>query len=251
MNASPHFLSNVSLISTEEATVTWEQLFEREKWKLVKMMKKHPFVDLEIPIENFEEIFKDFVVPFVKKLNGASRIKSQPFWHMKSLVIRFFKYLDGLLVTLMNTERDLKSKDDPIYLPIKSKSKEIVNNLTLMAMVWSFGAILGADLRRLFQDLFFQYKRKFDLKLSSHAGKSAKGSLFDISYDMERLEWDLIAERVEYKIRMHFDPTRQHIIVPSLEISQGFMFFDTLMNSKSYHILFEGKRATQKSTVLS
>jgi len=65
----------------------------------------------------------------LNKLDSTSRIKSNSFWVMKSLVIRFFKFLDGLLTSLMAVERDLRAKDDPVYLPIKAKSAMIVSNL--------------------------------------------------------------------------------------------------------------------------
>mmetsp|Transcript_14686 Transcript_14686/g.16973 ORF Transcript_14686/g.16973 Transcript_14686/m.16973 type:complete len:114 (+) Transcript_14686:1367-1708(+) len=113
-----------------------------------------------------------------------------------------------------------------------------------MAVVWTFGATLNQDLRRLFEDLFFQYRRKFDFKLSGNlgsssvSGKSAKVTLFDICFDMERLHWDLISERVgarvydKHQTRSYLDPQRQHIIVSSLEIAQGMLLFDTLMEHK-------------------
>lgn len=126
-----------------------------------------------------------------------------------------------------------------------------------MSVVWSFGAILNNDLRRLFEDYFLQYKRRFDTKLSSHAGKSARDSMFEKAFDIERMQWDLISERVSSKIgtesasKSFMDAQRQQIIVPSLEISQGLLLFDILMQRKSYHIMFEGQKASQKTMVLN
>lgn len=48
---------------------------------------------------------------------------------MKALSIKFFKFLDGLLTNLMCTEKELRSKDDPVYLPIKSKGQMVASNL--------------------------------------------------------------------------------------------------------------------------
>ena len=256
-NASPSFLSNVAIVSTDESTITWEKLFTREKSKLKQFTLKQPFSDLGMPFEHFENTINEFVIPFVKKLNSTARIKSQPSWNMKSLVVRFYKLLDGLLTNLICIERDLRNKDDPVFLPTKTKSQTIINNLLLMSVVWSFGAILNQDLRRLFEDYFLQYKRKFDTKLSSHAGKSAKDSLFEKAFDIERMQWDLISERVSSKLgnengsKGFLDAQRQQIIVPSLEISQGLLLFDILMHRKCYHILFEGAKASHKTTVLS
>lgn len=237
-NASPSFLSQVSIITTDETTVTWEHVFGHENKKLEKFVKSKPFCDLNMPYAHFENTINEFVIPFIKKLNSTARIKSNSFWKMKSLVIRFFKFLDGQLTNLLCIERELRNKDDPVYLPTKSKSEIIVNNLLLMSVVWTFGAILNQDLRRLFEDYFLQYKRKFDTKLSSHAGKSVKDSLFEKAFDIERMQWDLLSERVNSKLgsengaKGYLDAQRQQIIVPSLEISQGLLFFDVLMQRK-------------------
>ena len=154
--------------------MTWEKFFAREKSKLKQFTLKQPFRNLGMPFEHFENTINEFVIPFVKKLNSTARIKSQASWNMKSLVVRFYKLLDGLLINLICIERDLRNKDDPVYLPTKTKSQTIINNLLLMSAVWSFGAILNQDLRRLFEDYFLQYKRKFDTKLSSHTEKVRK-----------------------------------------------------------------------------
>ena len=261
-NATPSFLHNVSVIPTEESSVTWEQLFEKGKAQLKNFIKNEVVSQIQ-HFDSFDETFNEFVIPFIKKLDSTSRIKSNSFWQMKSLVIRFFKFLDGLLSSLMWVERDLRIKDDPIFLPIKAKANMIVSNLSLMAVVWTFGAILNHDLRRLFEDLFFQYRRKFDLKLTGNlgsnsvTGRNAKVTLFDIYFDIERLNWDLISERIGSRIsekqlaRSHLDPQSQHIIVSSQEIAQGMLLFDTLLEHKSFHIMFEGKDATHKTTVLS
>ena len=261
-DVSPSFLNNVTVIPTEETSITWEQLFEKGKAQLKNFIKNETVSQIQ-HLDSFDETFNEFVIPFIKKLDSTARIKSNSFWQMKSLVIRCFKFLDGLISSMMWVERDLRIKDDPIYLPIKAKAAMIVSNLSLMAVVWTFGAILNHDLRRLFEDLFFQYRRKFDLKLtgnlgsSSVTGRNAKVTLFDIYFDIERLHWDLISERIGSRIsdkqvsRSHLDPQSQHIIVSSQEIAQGMLMFDTLLENKTFHIMFEGKDATHKTTVLS
>ena len=244
------------LVYTEESSLKWIDLFSREKAKLVKRLKKSPFADFKL-FEHFESAIKEFVIPFIKKL-CETRVKTASYWKMKSLTIRFYKFLDGLLTNLVSLEKELRAKDDPIFLPIKSKGENIALNLCLMAVVWTFGAILNQEMRRRFEDIFLQFRRKFDLKLTGNLssgglglGKVTKVSLFEMYFDMERLQWDLVAERLGTRVSEGYQAKNNHIVIPSLEISQGMLLFDTLMTKKSYSILFEGKSACQKTTVLS
>ena len=109
-----------------------------------------------------------------------------------------------------------------------------------MAVVWTFGAILNNEMRRRFEDTFVQFRRKFDLKLtgnlssggSSGVGRSSKVSLFEMYFDMERLQWDLISERLGTRILDGFQSKNSHIVISSLEISQGMLLFDILMENK-------------------
>lgn len=126
-NASPHFINNIMLVYTDEGTLKWMEIFSREKAKLMKLLKHAPFEDFKLA-EHFEECFKEFVIPFVNKL-CETRVKNASFWQMKSLVIRFYKLLDGLLANLISIEKELRAKDDPVYLPIKTKGQMVVSNL--------------------------------------------------------------------------------------------------------------------------
>jgi len=255
-NASPSFISNIFLVTTEETNVSWKALFTKEKGRLIQALKTAPFADFQLH-DHFEGMFKDFVLPFVSKL-CESRIKGHSFWQMKSLVIRFFKFLDGILTNLIHVEKEMRLKDDPVFLPIKSKGESISANLTLMAVVWSFGAILSTDMRKRFEDTFVQFRRKFDLKItgnlssgSSSLGKNSKVSLFEMYFDLEKLQWDLVSERLGTRMSESYQSKNNNIVIPSLEIAQGLFLFDTLLQKKGYHIHFEGKSATQKTTVLT
>jgi hypothetical protein len=126
-NASPYFINNILLVYTEEGTLRWMEIFAREKAKLMQLLKKAPFDDFKLN-EHFEEVLKDFVIPFVNKLS-ETRVKNTTFWQMKSLVIRFYKFLDGLLANLISIEKELRLKDDPVYLPVKTKGQMVAANL--------------------------------------------------------------------------------------------------------------------------
>ena len=93
----------------------------------MRLLKKPPFDEFQLSA-HFEEVIKDFMVPFITKL-CESRVKTFGFWQMKSLIIRFFKFLDGLLTNLANVEKELRSKDDPVFLPIKTKGQMVSANL--------------------------------------------------------------------------------------------------------------------------
>lgn len=255
-DASPTFISSTMLVYTEDDTLKWKELFSKEKAKVIKMLKKKPFVGFKL-WEHFEAAFKDFVVPFISKL-CETRVQSEDFWQMKSLTVRFFKLLDGLLANLGETERRLRKRDDPVFLPIKSQGDSLALNLTLMAVVWTFGAILNQEMRVRFEDTFLQYKRKFDLNLSGNLNsgglglsKNTKVSLFEMYFDLERLQWDLVAERMGTRVSEGYQARNNKIVIPSLEMSQIMLLFDTLMTNRKYNIQIEGKTACQKTTVLT
>jgi hypothetical protein len=171
------------------------------------------------------------------------------------LTIRFYKFLDGLLASLNAVEKELKAKDDPVFLPIKTKGQMVAANLLLSAVVWSYGAVLGREMRRRFEDTFMQFRRKFDLKLTgnlggSSMGKGAKVSLFEMFFDLERLQWDLVAERLSSRVSEGYQAKNNSIVIPSLEMAQGMLLFDTLLDKRTYSLHIEGKSACQKSTVL-
>lgn len=242
-------------MSTDDNVINWKALFRKEKLNLIQVLRKDPYNEFQLH-DHFEMMFKDFVIPFITKLS-ESRVKAFNFWQIKSFTLRFFKFLDGLLTNLIHTEKELREKDDPIYLPIKTKGEMVASNLCLMAMVWTFGAVLNQEKRRRFEDTFVQFRRKFDLKItgnlsstSTGAGKGSKVSLFEMYFDLERLQWDLLTERMGTRVSEGYH-SKDGIIIPSLEMAQGLLYFDTLLDKKQYHVHFEGKSACQKTTILS
>ena len=86
-------------------------------------------------------------------------------------------------------------REDRKEIPMAQKGAEILANLVLMATVWSFGSVLDENQKRIFEDQFFNYRKNFNMKMSGTASKTGKSSVFDIYYDFERLEWDLINEK--------------------------------------------------------
>ena len=58
-------------------------------------------------------------------------------------------------------------------------------SLVLVAVTWSFGAVLPAELRQLFDDQFSAWRNKFNIGFA--VPTKQKFTLFDIFFDIERL----------------------------------------------------------------
>lgn len=94
-----------------------------------------------------------------------------------------------------------------------------MDNVILCAFVWGYGAVLNKELRRIFDDKFnMQFKTKF---LNLHGrGHKAKGfNLFEYFFDVERLYWTLVTEKLEFRLKLYFDSNMQQVYIPSTEIS--------------------------------
>ena len=54
-------------------------------------------------------------------------------------------------------------------------------------------------------------------------------TLFDIFYDVERLSWALIGEKLDYKIKVHYNSDLNQVVLPTTEISQAYFVCDYLI----------------------
>lgn len=83
-----------------------------------------------------------------------------------------------------------------------------------------------------------------------------KYTLFDIYYEPEKLQWDLLQERLEYKLKLHYDPVQNLLLIPTVEISQAYFMMDFIFTSLKFdeslekHFRMVGPSATSKSTIL-
>jgi len=82
-------------------------------------------------------------------------------------------------------------------------------------------------------------------------------SIFDICYDYERLGWDFLQEKLEYKLRMHLDPSSNMLLIPTLEVSQSYFIIDSTLSTLKFNpespdrlVRLVGKQGTGKSTIL-
>lgn len=81
--------------------------------------------------------------------------------------------------------------------------------------------------------------------------------MFDLFYDLERLQWELLSEKLEYKLKLHYDATTNNLLIPTLEISQAYFIMETLLSSMKYddtldkHFRLLGPSATSKTITLN
>ena len=76
----------------------------------------------------------------------------------------------------------------------------------LVATTWSFGAVLDKELRRNFEEKFNAYRGLFNLSFAIPLKQGVKKpTMFETFFDVERLTWSLIGEKLDYKIKVHLN----------------------------------------------
>ncbi len=89
--------------------------------------------------------------------------------------------------------------------------KDIFWSNILLATIWGFGAMLSKELRKTFEEVFLPFKRRFNINMSTSATAQTAGSrsrftLFDIYFDADSLQWELLQENIDFKLKLQFDP---------------------------------------------
>jgi hypothetical protein len=69
------------------------------------------------------------------------------------------------------------------------------------------------------------------------AKAGSKLSLFEIFYDVEHLQWDFLSEKMEYKMKLHFDAKERSLMIPTTEVSQAYHLFDILLSVDAHALL--------------
>lgn len=60
--------------------------------------------------------------------------------------------------------------------------------------------------RQQFDESFMKFRTKFNINLSSNGARPKQGfNLFEVFFDVERLAWGSISEKLEYRLRLHYD----------------------------------------------
>lgn len=81
-------------------------------------------------------------------------VSSWSLWNPKALTMQFFVVFNAFLWRLAENCDLNKYNDDPMDYPFKEMMKDILYNVMLAAMTWSFGAVLNRELRSIFYQQF-------------------------------------------------------------------------------------------------
>jgi len=225
-NVSPVFLSQVGFVNTQSTDVTQKSLFLRQ---LKLLEKKHEafFAEFDVNPEHFRACTDRFVIQFIKKLNEQPLFQNWSLWNLKSLTLQFFTILNAVIFRLEDNCRLNLRNEDPMDYPFQEMQKDIIWNVMLVACVWSFGAVLDKELRRTFEEQFGPFRNLFSITVSS--GQNKRFTLFEIFFDVERLTWAFIGEKLDYKIKVHFNSDLNQCVLPTNEISQAYFVVDYLI----------------------
>lgn len=196
-NASPQFMSNVGIVMTQDSDVTQKNFFNKQ----MKAVEEKHGKFLSAYMIDFKAAWKvvnEFVLPFVTKLDEQPLINSWPYWNVKAQTSQFFIILNSLLYRLQehvvaNLAEDELDSDYPFY----DMQEQILRNLILVATTWSFGAVLSRELRRMFDEQFSSFRSQFTIQI--HPPMKQRFTLFEVFFDVQRLAWTIIAEKLDYK----------------------------------------------------
>jgi len=150
-NCSPAFLSSVGIVNTQEADVLQFNLFYRQL-KLVEQKHADFIKNHRVKFDFVRECAKDFVIPFIQKLDQQPMVASWSLWNTKAITMQFFVVFNAFFHRLAENCELNKYNDDPMDYPFREMMRDVLWNLMLVAMTWSFGAVLNRELRRMFDE---------------------------------------------------------------------------------------------------
>jgi hypothetical protein len=191
----------------------------------------------------------------IKALDANEKIRDWSLWNLKSLVMQFYKILNSMTHRLHEACEHNLGNEDPMAFPIAETKKDSIWSMILCAFVMTFGVCLDAELQRIFEEVFQPFKRKFNIHLNSQA--MARPTIFDIYFDVEKLGWEVIQEKLDYKLRLGFYPKVSALLVPTPGIALSYFILEQLTSylkydgelNKNFRVL--GPQGTSKSVILS
>ena len=123
-----------------------------------------------------------------------------------------FNILNCLFYKIKDTLKQKRLEEDDEYeAMLQECEKDIFWSNILLATIWGFGAMLSKELRKTFEEVFLPFKRRFNINMSTSATAQTAGSrsrftLFDIYFDADSLQWELLQENIDFKLKLQFDP---------------------------------------------
>lgn len=258
-NASPLFLSQIGLVITQDSDVTWRQLYEKNR---AIYLARHRRLGDEQPHqlrlrECVAACEKDFLLPIIRALDEDDRIRAWSLWNLKSLVMQFFKILNAMTYRLEEAcDRNL-GNEDPDVFPITDSKESTVWSTILCAFVMSFGVCLNSELQKVFLEIYGPIEKRCRSKFNVTVNSGARATIFDVYFDVDRLSWEVIQEKLEYKLKLGYYPKMSSLLVPTAGISLSYFILEQLTSylkfdgelNKNFRVL--GPQGTSKSVILS
>lgn len=256
-NASPLFLSQIGLVVTQDSDVSWEDLYAKNKdIYFVRHKKLSESTPHKLGIHAcFTSWETEFLFPMIKALDQNEQIHEWSLWNLKSLILQFFKILNSMTFKLGEAcERNLNNEDEMLF-PINEMKDDAIWSTALSSFVMSFGVCLNNDLRRVFDDVFKNFKKKFNIHSNSAAASGA--TIFDLYFDVDRLGWEVIQEKLEYKLKLGYYPKMSALLVPTPNIALSYFIMEQLTYymkhdgelNKNFRVL--GPQGTSKTVILN
>jgi hypothetical protein len=83
--------------------------------------------------------------------------------------------------------------------PIKEMDRDVLWSLVLVSTTWSYGGVLNAETRQMFDEQFGAFKSKFNITFTVPVRQ--RFTLFEIYFDCERLIWNMLSNKLELKLK--------------------------------------------------
>ena len=145
--------------------------------------------------------------------------------------------------------------EDEMLFPIKETEKDSIWSMILTAFIMSFGVCFNTELQKVFMEKFKTYKKLFNININSKAVQQP--TIFDIYFDIDRLNWEVIQEKLEFKLKLGYYPKMSALLVPTPTIALSYFILEQLtfyLNydpelNKNFRVL--GPQGTSKSVILN
>jgi len=103
----------------------------------------------------------------INLLDQNEKVKEWPLWNLKSLVLQFFKILNSMTYRLHQACTRNLGNEDPMLFPIDEMKQDVVWSTILCSFVMTFGVCLSQELQKIFEEIYQQFKRKFNIHINS------------------------------------------------------------------------------------
>ena len=250
-------MAAVGLVITQDNDFDWVDLHKKLKAQYVQ--RHLEVLDIDHGEKFLKAEFKacehEFLLPIIKIMEKNEEITQWMLWNPKSLILQFYKLLNSMTYRLAEAKEKNKDAEDPMIFPLSEVRTDAMWSLVLCAFVTSFGVSFNNELRKVFEEIFSGFKKKFNIHVSSSA--ITRPTIFDLYYDVERLAWEVIQEKLDYKLKLAYYPKLSSLLVPTPNVSLSYFILEQLTYymkhnpelDKNFRVL--GPQGTSKSVILN